>query len=264
MKKNILLPLCFAIIILSSCSQYYYTPNSQNVPLLTKKNEVAGAINFYPTSQGGTGVEFQMAYAAGNHVAIQINAGGGSGSDNSTIPDIINGGNGETTNAQGGGGYFEGGVGYFLPFGPRKRFVFESYGIFSLGWMNTTYTSTSQSDNKGSINANMTRFAIQPSIGYKAKHFEIAFSLRAGGVSYSNINGDLILDSKSQKDYLNQNKKQFFVEPAITLKAGGPSIKGQLQIGSSTDVTSGTFPSVDSWLSIGLNFNIYAKKKGQQ
>lgn len=260
MKKNILLPIFFAAIILSSCSQYYYTPNSENVPLLTKKNEVAAAINFYPPSDGGVGIEFQTAYAAGNHVAIQINGGGGSGSDNSTVPDIIGGGNGSTTDASGGGGYFEGGVGYFLPFGPRKRFVFESYGIFSLGWMNTTYTSPSQFNGNGSIKAGMTRLAIQPSIGYKAKHFEIALSLRAGDVSYSNESGDHVLDQKNQLDYLKQNKNQFFVEPALTLKVGGPSIKGQLQIGSSTDETSRDFPTVNSWLSIGLNFNFYAKK----
>ena len=245
-------PILFAAIILNSCSQYYYTPNSENVPLLTKKNEVAGAINFYPPSDGGVGIEFQTAYAAGNHLAIQGNFGGGSGSYNSA--------------AHGGGGYFEGGVGYFLPFGPRKRFVFESFGIFSLGWMNTTYTSTSQSDDNGSINAGMTRLAIQPSIGYKAKHFEMAFSLRAGGVNYSNVSGDLVLsDAENNKinqvDYLKQNKNQFFVEPAITVKVGGPSKKGQLQIGGSTDLTNGAFSRVDSWLSIGLNFNIYAKKK---
>ena len=131
MKKNFLLPIFFSVIILNSCTQYYYTPNSENVPLLTQKSEVAGTINYYPTFTGGSGIEFQTAYAAGNHVAIQINGGGGSGSDNSTIPDIIGGGNGETTNAHGGGGYFEGGVGYFLPFGPRKRFVFESATSFN-------------------------------------------------------------------------------------------------------------------------------------
>jgi hypothetical protein len=242
MKKNILLPIFFAAIILSSCTQYYYTPTSQNVPLLSKKNEVTGSIDYYPPLDGGSAIELQTAYAAGNHLAVQVNGGGG------------NGGN---TNNHKGGGYFEGGVGYFLPFGWRKRFVFESFGRFSLGWMNGKF------DTNGFIKAGMTRLAIQPSIGYKARHFEIAFSLRAGGVSYSNIKGDLVLDSKSQRDYLSQNKNQFFVEPAITLKAGGPSIKGQLQIGGSTDVTKGTFPRVKNWLSIGLNFNIYAKKKSE-
>lgn len=264
MKKNILLPMILMVIILSSCSQYYYTPNSQNIPLVSRKNEVVSSVDFYPAGGGGSGVEFQTAYAAGNHVAIQINGGGGSGTDNSTIPDIFGGGNGVTTNAHGGGGYLEGGVGYFQAFGMRKRFVFESYGIFSLGWMNTTYTTTNQSDENGSINAGMTRLAIQPSLGYKAKHFEIAFSLRASNVKYSNITGDLILDSKSQKDYLNENKKQFFIEPAITVKVGGPSIKGQLQFGQSNDETNRNFPSMGGWLSIGLNFNIYAKKKEQR
>lgn len=263
MRKNIPVPIFFAAIILSSCSQYYYMPNSQNVPLFSKKNELTGSVNFYPP--GGTGSfsgrqssggELQTAYAVGNHLAVQINAGDGSGMDKSDIND----------NAHGGGGYFEGGVGYFLPFGTQKRFVFETYSIFSLGWMNTTYTGTGSSGANGSINAGMKRLAIQPSIGFKAKHFEIAFSLRAGGVNYSGVRGNLSLPDESnheinQQDYLNQNKKQFFIEPAITMKAGWPSVKGQLQIGESTDETNSQFPYVHNWFSIGLNFNIYVKKE---
>lgn len=68
MKNFIKLIFAVTILVLASCSPKFYTPNTQNVPLLTEKGET----NL--TLAGNTNqVEFQGAYAVTQHFALQAN-----------------------------------------------------------------------------------------------------------------------------------------------------------------------------------------------
>lgn len=108
----------------------------------------------------------------------------------------------------------------------------------------------------GDISANLLRFGIQPSLGYKSNHFEAAISSRFASLNYSNIEGDLIFENVNQVNYLNDNKSNFIIEPALILRGGFEQIKLQLQLGYSLNVTESDFKQDKAFGTIGLNFNL--------
>jgi len=56
----------------SSCTHYYYAPNSNNIPLLKEQND--GRIQLkYSIGNHYDGAEVQSAYAVGKHAGIQLN-----------------------------------------------------------------------------------------------------------------------------------------------------------------------------------------------
>jgi len=100
------------------------------------------------------------------------------------------------------------------------------------------------------------RFGIQPSFGYKSRYFSAAVSSRFVNLNYSNIKGDLIFAEENQVDYLNANKSNFLIEPALTLRGGLDKIKLQVQIGSSINLSNDDFRQDNNYVTIGLNFNL--------
>ena len=235
MKKTIGIVILLAIIF-TGCSPLFYTPNTQNVPLISHKGD-----NKITAAGNGNQVEVQGAYGLTNAFAIQVNGG-------SVIPRDEDNGNG------GSGKYLEVGGGYFTPI--SENFVFEAYGIVGIGTMENHFPASSgtNSESKGDISANVLRFGIQPNFGYKSKHFEVAFSSRIVNLMYSNIDGDLIFNSENQIDYLNDNKSNFLLEPAITVRGGLEKFKLQLQYGYSYNLSNSDFQQDNSYLTVGLNY----------
>ena len=109
MKKLNKLIIFAVAIAFASCSPKYYTPNTQNVPLISEKGETNLTL-----AGNGNQVEFQGAYGVGNNIAIQANGG-------IFIPADLDNGNG------GSGKFVEFGVGYFIPV--TESLVFETYGL---------------------------------------------------------------------------------------------------------------------------------------
>ena len=128
------------------------------------------------------------------------------------------------------------GGGYFTPI--SENFVFEAYGIVGIGTMENHFPASSgtNSESKGDISANVLRFGIQPNF------------------MYSNIDGDLIFNSENQIDYLNDNKSNFLLEPAITVRGGLEKFKLQLQYGYSYNLSNSDFQQDNSYLTVGLNY----------
>jgi hypothetical protein len=236
MKKHHLFYLV-AIVLFAGCSPKYYSPNTQNVPLISAKGETNLTL-------GGNAnqVEFQGAYGIGKSVAIQANGG-------LFIPADLDNGNG------GSGKFLELGAGYFKPV--QKNFVFETYGIFGFGNMENHMPSTvtGNSGAKGDISANLFRVGIQPNFGFKSKYFSAAISSRIVNLTYNNIEGDLFFDGVNQADYLEGNKSNFLLEPALTLRGGLEKVKLQMQFGYSLNLSNSEFRQDNSFLTFGLNFN---------
>ncbi|HMJ67929.1 MAG TPA: hypothetical protein VK508_03500 [Cyclobacteriaceae bacterium] len=233
--RNSLL-LCVLALIAIGCNPKYYSPNTQNVPLLSEKGEVNLSLS------GNTNqAEFQGAYAAGEHFALQANGG-------LFIPKDLDNGDG------GSGKFIEVGAGYFTPV--SERFVFELYGLAGTGSVENDLRSraTTNPPTTGVISANVFRYGIQPNFGFKSKYFSAAVSSRIVNLNYSNIDGDLVFEGANQRAYLNDNKSNFLFEPALTLKAGVEKLRFQLQIGHSFNLSNENFRQDNAYATVGLNF----------
>ena len=230
----VLLALAF-----SSCGPKYYIPNSQNVPLLSQKGETN--IN---VSLNDDHVNLNGAYAFSDHFGIIGNAGLLIPSDNE--------------NGDGGSGNFVTlGGGYFSKL--NDSFVIESYAIFGYGTIENHFPSTTEAypQTTGNISANLFRFGMQPSFGYKSDYFSFAISARFMSINYSHISGDLIYGREVQTDYLKDNSSSVLIEPAITRRGGVKRFKLQLQYGYSYNVTNRNFRQDISFLTLGANFKFY-------
>lgn len=236
MKKSGLIILVTALG-LSACNPKFYTPNTQNVPLISEKGETNLTL-----AGNGNQVEFQGAYGVSKNIAIQANAG-------LFIPSDLDDGNG------GSGQFFELGAGYFEKI--NEIWVFETYGILGFGSFENHLPSTTPENpqTKGDISANIFRIGVQPNFGYKSKHFSAAVSSRFVNLSYSNVTGDLIFDGENQIGYLKDNSSHFLIEPALTLRGGFEKVKLQVQFGYSWNLTNSDFRQDNSLMTIGLNFN---------
>ena len=221
----------------TSCSPKFYTPNTQNVPLISEKGEINLTL-----SGNGNQVEFQGAYGIINNFAIKANGG-------LFIPSDLDNGNG------GSGKFFEIGGGYFTPL--KNNLVFEAYGILGFGSFENHLPSTTNNNPQtvGDISANVFRVGLQPSFGYKTEHFSVALSSRIVNLSYSNVEGDLIFENVNQPNYLKNNSSNFLIEPALTVRGGFEKIKLQLQYGYSLNLSNSNFRQDHSYLTLGLNFN---------
>ena len=220
-----------------SCNPKFYTPNTQNVPLISDKGETNLTL-----SGNGNQVEFQGAYGVTDNIALQVNGGLFNPSD-------LDNGNG------GSGNFFEFGGGYFKPI--DNNLVFETYAIVGLGSFENHLPSTTTSNplTKGDISANILRIGIQPNFGYKSNHFTAAISTRLVNLSYSDIKGDLIFENVNQSAYLKENSSNLLLEPALTLRGGFEKIKVQMQFGYSLNLSNSDFRQDNSFLTMGLNFN---------
>ncbi|HZH88951.1 MAG TPA: hypothetical protein VFD78_07195 [Chitinophagaceae bacterium] len=191
----------------ASCSPIYYTPNTQNVPLISQKGETNLTL-----SGNANQIEFQGAYGIAENIAIKANGG-------LFIPSDLDNGDG------GSGKFIEFGAGYFMPI--QEGFVFEAYGIVGFGGVENhfPYTTEDYPLTKGDISANLFRIGVQPNFGYKSKYFSAAFSSRIVHLSCSNIKGDLVFDHTNQMDYLKCNSSHVLIEQALTVRAGLEIIK---------------------------------------
>lgn len=229
--------LLLVVVGFASCNPKFYTPNTQNVPLISKKGETSLTL-----SGNGNQVEFQGAYGIGKNIAIKANGG-------LFIPADLDNGNG------GSGKFVELGGGYFKPI--TENWIFESYGILGFGTFENHLPSTKidYPQTNGNISANLLRVGVQPNFGYKSKYFSAAVSSRFVNLSYSKIKGDLNFNSLAQTAYLENNSSNFMIEPALTVRGGFEKVKLQLQYGYSFNLSNKDFMQDKTFLTIGLNVN---------
>ncbi len=238
MRNLNLLLISASLLSLTACNPKYYTPNTQNVPLISKK----GGSNLTLAGNANQ-LEFQGAYGVTENIAVQLNAG-------LFKPAKLSNGN------TGSGNLVEIGAGYFKPL--ENNFVFETYAILGFGSMKNDLPSaiTTNPPTTGKISANISRIGIQPNFGYKTKNFSAAISSRFVNINYNKIEGDLIFGSEDQVAYLKRNSSNFLIEPALTLRGGFENIKLQLQYGYSLNVSNSTFRQDKSYATLGVSFNL--------
>ncbi|MEO6223389.1 MAG: hypothetical protein ABIP90_09070 [Vicinamibacterales bacterium] len=187
-------------------------------------------------------VEAQAAYGISDAVALQVNFG-------RVQPKKEDNGN------SGSGRLFEAGLGYFRHV--RPSVLFDVYALAGVGTVDNDFPSALAGNpgTTGKISADMTRFSLQPSISFQRRRVSISGSTRLSSLQYRNIEGSLIFGGENQVKYLTDNKSNFLVEPAVTLRVGGEKLRLQVQIVRSVNLSNSDFKQDKSLGTVGLNFN---------
>jgi len=247
-KKNLFFQIIGISLIAQSCN-IMYTPNMQNVPLLSEKNEVRATIGPF---------DYQAAYAVTDKIGVMLNGQYHTRNTNTydfmTESRSIN--NCKST-------LIEGGVGYIGKL--SENALFEVYGGYG-GGKNSTFDNyldfnTGALIRKESFSATTNRFFLQPSIGFSNEYFDIAFSSRLMVLNFSNI--DTLNYSTMMlvdQDLFNIDKEPFvFIEPAVTMRVGYKWVKIQAQMMYSFKYNSTPLNYLPLTMTIGIHFNLASR-----
>jgi hypothetical protein len=234
MKTNF---LRFAIVFLvmlsgTSCVHYYYAPSANNVPLFKEKNEVRIQAQYIdvgsnPSNANRTGGDYsnsgdniggfqlQTAYAAGKHLGLQLN--------------YFHVSNEDPNNGSGNGSYIEAAAGYFKQL-KNTQWVFETYGGIGSGTVKSTYKNNSS---EASATTSFTKFLVQPSFGYSARHIAVAFSSKFSlvnfGVRSSSLDPNNFPIDYKEVESLRNYKSFFWWEPGLLIRGGFENLQAIIQ-----------------------------------
>ncbi|HEX9654432.1 MAG TPA: hypothetical protein VGA99_12030 [bacterium] len=226
------------VLLVSGCNPKYYAPNTHNVPLLQQKGN--GVATF---AAGEARAELQGAYAVTKNLAIMLNLA-------SFKPKNDEEGDG------GKGQLVEAGLGYYRGF--SKNFVFETYGLASIGDVENHFPSsvTNNPTTTGKIESKLFRIGVQSAVGFTSKYFDVAASTRLTALNYHDISGSLIFGGEDQVAYLQGQDKHVLFEPALTLRGGYKSLKLQIQLGHSFNLSHSDFQQDDGHFTIGVGYHL--------
>jgi hypothetical protein len=216
-KKQALALILFAALA-TSCTHYYYGPNTSNIPLLKEKNDGKLNFNWYVTDEA-SGIEVQSAYAVGKHTGLMVNilsaSEGGDFLGWRRFEDKVTG----------SGTYIEAAAGYFSSL-PPTDWLFETYAGIGTGAIKNTYEYAETSK------VGITKLFIQPSFGWSTKHLEIGLSARLAFVWLNVKNSSVTLSKNSGDyfdiDYIRKNRSGLLIEPGIMIRSGPKGIKFML------------------------------------
>lgn len=217
--------ICVFIISIgmASCHHVYYAPNTSNIPLFSDRNQVR--INgLYSNGDVSSfkGGEAQVAASLTDKWAAMANFFSASNTDNTGSYD-----------ESGRGSYFEFAGGYFKTIDRQKKWVGEIYAGFGGGNVMNDYGLGDHSK------VGITKFFLQPNIGYKSKFFEFGFSPKISLVNWkvkdhtvSNTEHDW---ANSDLGFIKSDPNFLAFEPALLVRLGSENFKiqGALSFSSS-------------------------------
>ena len=242
----------FSLVIFSSCTHYYYGPNSANVPVLEKKGDsrIAGASTI---SDESTGFEFQSAYAFTDHFGGMVN--------------IYSTSNGKPTKPidtdWGKATYLELGLGRILPVENENILnIFEIYAGAGSGTINNYFKQN------GNTKVQVNKFFLQPSIGFnnKKRTLQLAVSMRLAyvmlHVKKDNLDPNIHSNDFLEIEQVKKSGNGFYVEPGLTLRSGTKNVKLQFQLTPSIDFGRKKYKTQGAVASFGIiyGFNILGSK----
>jgi hypothetical protein len=254
MKKSIIPVLIITVAILNSCSipHYYYSAVNQNVPLFKDKFEFSGQVAGSAGAENSS-LEVQAGYALPAHIALMANyMKGGKNSSTSTYTDYSK------------GQYFEGALGYYKSF--SDMFVFEVYGGYGQGNQKHVFAKNEYNSSTGwkwvpdgDAQLTYSKLFIQPDIGIRKGVIEAAISARLSKVDFTDINFKNTVYHLDELTLLNKFNTSYLLEPAITFRVGGRSVKGEIQAGFSRNLDDLNLQFEKMRVSIGVR--VYLAKK---
>lgn len=195
--KIVLYAAFFAALFYQSCAPAYI-PNVVNSPMLSSEKQINASLH-----GGASGFDIQSAYSPLKHLGIMVN---GSYMDQTT----------ENSSNYHQHVFFEGGPGYYMNMG--KYGLLDAYAGLGFGGIDSRQTS---GDFNSEAHNMIARVFVQPSLSFVSTFFEASLSARTVLVY-------IWQDAAHNTGY--------FFEPALTIKAGTPSIKVVAQAGISTPI----------------------------
>jgi len=234
---------------LPSCTHYYYSPGSHNVPLFERK----GQATVSGIAGGNKQIEIQAAAAFTNHFAASYNY-----YQCKRIWDINDLFGGDYLYSGANKGHLhEGGIMYYRTW--KKIFPFEVHTNYAGGSVFNKYEY-------GNSKMNIHKWSFQTTLGFRNKNKELAFSCRTGRINFTNIQiqGFYDINEEETKDlfYVKDNPTSWVLEPAFTGRAGYQFASLQLQIGWSFNLNNPHLKQIRSYLRAGLIFRLNRKKEG--
>lgn len=247
-KKKLFVQILGLSLIAQSCN-IMYTPNMQNVPLLTEKNEVRATLGPF---------DYQAAYAVTENIGVMLN--GQYHTRNTNTLDYEYGSKSLNNSKS---ALIEGGVGFTKKLSDYA--VFEVYGGYGGGKNSIldTYTdyTTGSLLRKESFSATTNRFFLQPGIGFTNEYFDIAFSSRLMVLNYSNIDTlNYTTSMMVNQELLNIDQEPFvFIEPALTMRLGYKWVKFQAQMMYSYKYNSTPLNYMPFTMTVGVHFDLSSR-----
>ena len=234
-NKFLIITLSLFILISISCAPLYI-PNNVNAPLLSKKGEAAIGINY-----GMSGLNVHSSYAPINNFAVMLNYAYLSSTAKS------NGYDDEYLRKQRFG---EIALGYFSEIGENG--VAEIYIGGGMGKASSIDDFLSIASTKIYADGTYYRLFVQPNFGFKYRAFEGGFALRGCYLNFTKV--------KYENYDLDVSTSNYFVEPVVFLRMGGPLIKFQAQFGFSRKVDIEDFVTYDPFIfGLGISLRLGSK-----
>jgi hypothetical protein len=237
---------CFIVISSMLCScyspRYVYSPSTQNIPLLNKKNDLefsafyAGSLNaFKGKGNYNRGFDIQSAWAVSNHFALMVNESArweknGANdtffySDSSSLSYKRN--------------FTEFGAGYFSLMHHNAKMKIQLFGGVAFGGSKITddyFSNGIQTDKYH--NSKVTKIFIQPALIYSpTKKFSGALTSRFTEVIFAHINTNYTLNELDNYilDSLNTSPVYFW-EPAVSYTFGFKKVPVKIRVQGSITI----------------------------
>jgi len=221
-----LAPLIFSLL-LNSCG--IYLPQSSDIPLINKKNDLridAGV------SSAGTAGTATVSYGISSNVAIQ---GHGTMGTNDRY-------------------FFHGALGYYKNL--KNRNVVEIYGGFGNGYGYSSNHDT-QTDLSGNYQTYFTQFNYGK-LGGKASIWDIGISIKPGLLHTNLVEETLLTDGSGSLFSVPLTGNSFFIEPSFFTRVGGEHLKLSIKLGGLyiRNLEGHNLPYFPINLGAGLNFRL--------
>jgi len=223
--KDIFLPLAI-ILLLTNCG--VYLPQSADIPLINKKNDLridAGVSNGFKSGAA------TISYGLTKDIAVQIY--GTIGSNKSFM--------------------YHGAVGYFKKLDNQK--VVEVYAGFGNG-----YGSSRNHDTMTEISGRFQTYFAQLNygkLGGKSGIWDLGFGFKPGIIHAKLTKKTILIDGSSLTEAVVSNS--FFLEPSLFARIGGEHLKISVKLGGLYVHNLGEshyLPSFPLNLGLGLNFRL--------
>ena len=228
MKKiKLFIPFIIAALLLNGCKLPLYMPTSINTPMFTEKGQ------YNASACIGSGANMQIAGSVFNNIAFIGNFDYNEASLENTI-------NNSTTKSKATQYMYEIGGGYYHAL--NHQLMVEVFGLFGRGFAKIDSKTT-----------DIYRYALQTDIGITRQYINFSFSLRTGYMNYSTR-----LPTNYYSNYeLSAKGSSFFMDPALTLKVGGETLKFIVQYGKSRAFNSYPYDMWNhTWFIMGLNLSL--------
>lgn len=238
----------------SSCSRYYYQPNSVNAPMLSEKGDFNAVVN------GAFGSETVNSTTANSHV-LSVQAAGSPAQHFGIIGSVTNYNYKITSNPNPSTGEVSAKANLAeLGAGSYVEFLKKDNGVKLLA---DAYAGAGLASIKSDVNMDATRYFIQPGITFKSPYFDASFNMRFAGLQYRNFDAN-----GHDENYLRnrnlissdnvhiQDRFYVFAEPSVTLRGGYKFIKAQLQWTHASAISTVPWNYNGSLFTVGMVFSL--------